>query len=650
MCDLLESIRGPEDLKKLPIDQLPKLAEQIRQRIIEVVSRNGGHLASNLGVVELTIALHYCLNLPSDRLVWDVGHQCYPHKLLTGRNERFETLRQAGGLSGFPNPAESEHDLFFVGHAGTAIPTAVGLAIADAKLGRKNRVVAVVGDASIVNGVAFEGLNQAGLLKRQFMVVLNDNSMGISPTQGSLAEYLAKFRTSHLYEEVKRKAKQVLEKVPLVGRSVYSALDHIKEGIKATLSPDQIFEKLGFIYVGPVDGHDVQHLIELIDLLKDVDHPVLLHVHTQKGRGCEWAQARPTEFHSPAPFEVRGNGKVEIKSSGKTFTEAFADALIDLARQDERIVALTAAMPDGTGLAKFAEHFPDRFFDVGIAESCLIDAAAGMCKAGLKPVVAIYSTFLQRAFDQVFQEVSLQGLPVVICIDRAGLVGSDGAVHHGFLDIAYLRGLPGLILMAPADEPELKAALRYAIQSDRPCAIRYPKDVIPPPLVEQAEPFEPPASVLLRPGDDATILAYGITAQYAAEAARRLSQQGLEVAVYNARFASPIDDEMLRAAFRTGRPVITVEDHSVAGGFGSAVLERADELGLHIDLALFRRLGIPARNFVPHGSRAWQLAKVGLDADGIVNAVLELLGKTGPRETQPNRRAGVTTQALGRLK
>ena len=351
MYDLLESIRGPEDLKKLPIDQLPKLAEQIRHRIIEVVSRNGGHLASNLGVVELTIALHYCLDLPSDRLVWDVGHQCYPHKLLTGRNERFETLRQAGGLSGFPSPAESEHDLFFVGHAGTAIPTAVGLAIADAKLGRKNRVVAVVGDASIVNGVAFEGLNQAGLLKRQFMVVLNDNSMGISPTQGSLAEYLAKFRTSHLYEEVKRKAKQVLEKVPLVGRSVYSALDHIKKGIKATLSADQIFEKLGFIYVGPVDGHDVQHLIELIDLLKDVDHPVLLHVHTQKGRGCEWAQARPTEFHSPAPFEVRGNGKVEIKSSGKTFTEAFADALIDLARQDERIVALTAAMPDGTGLA-----------------------------------------------------------------------------------------------------------------------------------------------------------------------------------------------------------------------------------------------------------------------------------------------------------
>jgi len=626
MSKLLDRINGPEDLRRLDVAEFSQLADEIRQRIIEVVGRHGGHLASNLGVVELTIALHYCLDLPADRLVWDVGHQCYPHKLLTGRNAAFETLRQAGGLSGFPSPAESEHDLFYVGHAGTAIPTAVGLALADQMQGRTNRTVAVVGDASIVNGVALEGLNQAGLLKRQFMVVLNDNSLGIAPTRGSLAEYLARFRVSYAYEEVKRKAKQVLTKVPLVGKSVYNALDHLKEGIKATIASNQIFEHLGFIYVGPIDGHDVEHLIELINAFKDVQHPVLLHVHTEKGRGCKWAEAEPTTFHSPAPFEVTDGGEVRIKpTNGKSFTQVFADALIEVARKDERIVALTAAMPDGTGLSRFAEVFPERCFDIGIAESCAVDVAAGMCKAGLKPVVAIYSTFMQRAFDQAFQEVSLQDLPVVFCMDRAGLVGGDGAVHHGFLDIAYLRSLPHMILMAPADEREMHEAMQLAVTCERPCAIRYPRDLVPGPLGDQRPPFELGRAWRLRQGRDVTILAYGVVATYALEAARMLLQRGIEATVYNARFARPLDDAMLRDAFESGRPVITVEDHSVAAGFGAAVLERAEELHLPVQTSKFRRLGIPADKYVPHGSRGWQLRQVGIDADGIVQAVLQLV-------------------------
>ncbi|MHC4065962.1 MAG: 1-deoxy-D-xylulose-5-phosphate synthase, partial [Planctomycetota bacterium] len=420
---LLDTIHGPDDVRALPQSQLPQLAEEIRRRIVDVVGARGGHLASNLGVTELTIALHRCFDFSVDRLLWDVGHQCYPHKLLTGRHARFETLRQAGGVSGFPDRSESQHDLFNVGHAGTAIPTAVGLARADEALGRSSRVVALVGDASIVNGVAFEGLNQAGTLERQFLVVLNDNEWGIAPTQGALAAHLAKFRTSTVYEDMKERTRRILARVPVVGKAMHDALAHLKEGIKATFSPHQIFEQLGFQYIGPIDGHDVDHLIEMLEILRTVHHPVLLHVHTKKGRGCDWATADPGKFHSPKPFHVE-NGKVTIVSGkGKSWTRAFVDSLIELADQDERIFALTAAMPDGTGLNRFAEVYPDRFLDGGIAESCTVDIAAGMARAGLRPVAAIYSTFLQRAFDQVFQEVVLQGLPVLFCLDRAGLVG-----------------------------------------------------------------------------------------------------------------------------------------------------------------------------------------------------------------------------------
>jgi 1-deoxy-D-xylulose-5-phosphate synthase len=671
MDRILPTIQSPADLKKLSSAELNHLSAEIRERIISVVSTNGGHLASNLGVVELTVALHRVFDFKHDRLLWDVGHQAYVHKLLTGRNARFDTLRKTGGISGFPNIEEGEYDLFNVGHAGTAIATATGMARGAAILGDKRRIVALVGDASIFNGVAFEGLNQAGTLRRQLLVVLNDNSMGIAPTQGGMAEHLAKFRISSLYKETKKRVKKYLPHLPLIGKVAFDALDHLKEGLKATVSPHQIFEQLGFVYVGPTDGHDVEHLIELLEALKDVGHPVLLHVHTQKGRGSEWASAEPAKFHSPKPFKVEGH-RVEFQRSGHSWTAAFSDALIKLAKKDNRIFALTAAMSDGTGLDAFQKVFPNRCLDAGIAESGTVAIAAGMCKAGLRPVVAAYSTFLQRAFDQIFQEVALQGLPVIFCMDRAGLVGGDGAVHHGFLDIAYLRGMPNMVLMAPGDGEEIGAALDLALKLSVPSGIRYPRDTVPEPLFgEGSPPFEIGRSVMLRDGPDATILAYGSTCGSALDAAEMLAAQGTEVRVINARFAKPIDREMVRDACGAGkyagkprkmaeglssgplteqpardeparwpggsfgqpRPVITVEEHSVSAGFGSAVLETAQQLGL--PTAHVTMLGMPADRFIAHGSRGGQLAECSLDATGIAAAVSEALERAAGPGVRP---------------
>ena len=646
---LLEQIDSPADLRALPMAELPALAEEIRRRVLEVVGRNGGHLTSNLGVTELTVALHRVFDFSQDRLLWDVGHQCYPHKLLTGRNERFDMLRKSGGPSGFPSPTESPFDLFDVGHAGTAIPTAVGMARADQLQGRDACVVVLVGDASIVNGVAFEGLNQAGTLERQFLVVLNDNEWGISPTQGAFAEFLARFRASDFYDDVKARTKRILPRLPLLGKPVFEMIAHLKEGIKATVSPDQIFEAMGLQYVGPVDGHDIRHLIGILEILKKAHRPVLLHVHTVKGNGCAWARAAPGKFHSPRPFVVE-SGKVTIKSRpGKSWTNAFVECLIELAETNDRIFALTAGMPDGTGLARFAQRFPNRWRDVGISESCTVDMAAGMCRAGLRPVVAIYSTFLQRAFDQVFQEVALQGLPVMFCLDRAGLVGGDGAVHHGFLDLAYLRGLPGMVLMAPIDEVELAQAMRLALTLDRPCAIRYPRDDVPA-SIPDCPRFELDKSRRLREGGAATLLCYGPTTTPALAAAGLLAENGVEVSVVNARFARPIDRAMVEEAFDAGGPVLTVEDHSVVGGFGSAVLETAQEMGMSGGRVL--RLGMPGDRFIAHGSRSEQLAECGIDATGIASAVEELLGievMAGPlqgRLAHPAIVSGQTASAL----
>jgi 1-deoxy-D-xylulose-5-phosphate synthase len=619
---LLNRIESPHQLRRLSEGELRNLARELRERIIKVVSANGGHLASNLGIAELTIALHHAFDFSRDRLLWDVGHQCYAHKLLTGRADAFETLRQTDGLSGFPAPSESEYDLFSTGHAGTAISTAMGLAWADEARGENRKTVAVVGDASIVNGLAFEGLNNAAMLKRQFLVVLNDNSMAIDVTRGGLARTLDRLRLTHTYSDFKHSTEQVLRHLPL-GAEISEALRHIKAGLRTTLHGAPVFESLGYAYFGPVDGHDVPELIRILRRIRDVDVPVLLHVHTEKGRGCQYAVEDPCRFHSPSAYTVQNGRAVFADKARPTWTKLFSDALLARAREDERIVAVTAAMPDGAGLAAFRDELPERYLDVGISESHAVAMAGGLAKAGLRPVVAVYSTFMQRAFDQVFQEASLQDLPVVLCMDRAGLVGSDGAVHHGFSDISILRTLPKVRLAAPADAAELDAALDWALGEDAPCAIRYPRDEVDEDLPGDCPPFEPGKGRTVREGDDATLLCYGVMTTPAIKAAEMLKRErGLDVAVINARFAKPLDVSLIARRLRTGKPLVTVEDHAAIGGFGSAVLEMAAQRGL--DASRVRILGLPDR-YIAHASRREQLTEAGLDPTHIAAAVWDLL-------------------------
>ncbi len=619
---ILDSIATPHQLRRLTDQQLRQLADELRQRIIEVVSTRGGHLASNLGVAELTIALHYVFDFTTDRLLWDVGHQCYAHKILTGRGEKFAKLRQADGLSGFPAPSESEYDLFATGHAGTAISTATGLAWADHAAGRDTRIVAVVGDASIVNGLSMEGLNNAALLRRQFLIVLNDNSMAIDKTSGALARVLDRVRMAGKYTDLKHSTENLLQHIPL-GGEIADALRKIKAGMKTTLHGGQVFEALGFEYYGPVDGHDVCRLIHVFQRLAKLDRPAVLHVHTVKGQGCQYAVEDPCRFHSPSAYTVE-EGKAVFKAKARpTWTQTFSDAMVGLGAANDKIVAITAAMPDGTGLVAFREKFPERYIDVGISESHAVAMSAGLAKTGLRPVVAIYSTFMQRAFDQIFQEVALQKLPVVFCMDRAGLVGSDGAVHHGFMDIAALRPLPGMILMAPADAAEMKASLQFALSQEYPAAIRYPRDEVPENLPGECPPFELGKARIVRKGDDATILCYGTMTEPALAAATLLqNDHGISAGVINARFAKPLDVTLLSRVISSGKPVVIVEDHAVAGGFGSAVLEMAAARGLNASNVLL--MGIPDR-FISHAGRLEQLVEVGLDATHIAGAVKDMI-------------------------
>lgn len=621
MAKLLESIQSPEDLKKLPLDKLPELAKEMREVIMQTVSTNGGHLAPNLGTVEIALALNVVFNFPKDRMLWDVGHQCYPHKLLTGRYKNFKTLRKAGGLSGFPSPSESPYDLFYVGHAGTAISTAVGLARADYLQNRDTKVVALVGDASIVNGLSFEGLNAAGTLKRQMLVILNDNSMSISEPQGAFANYLEHLRISHSYEDLKKRAQEWLNQIPY-GQKISEVATNVKQGIRNTIAPGHIFEDFGLKYFGPVDGHDLPALIEKLNELRDLNVPAVLHVKTVKGKGYEWACEDPTTFHSPKPFRVDGCRVTIEKGTGRSWTSAFADAMVNLAKKNDKVVGITAAMPDGTGMIKLKPQFPNRYFDTGICESHAMTMAAGMQKAGIKPVVAIYSTFLQRAFDQIFQEVCLQNLPVVICCDRAGLVGDDGAVHHGFCELSFLRSQPNMVLMAPSDEQDLVGALDFAVSLDCPSHLRYPRDNCPPKPLGENVKWEITATGgrarVLREGTDAWIVAYGALAWQSLQAAESLANEGLSVGVVDARFCKPVDGAMLDKLFAAGKPILTVEDHTTIGGFGSAVLEYA-QTKRH-DARLVTRLGLPDR-FIAHASRSAQLKEVGLDPVGIASSV-----------------------------
>jgi 1-deoxy-D-xylulose-5-phosphate synthase len=606
----------------------------MRARIVEGVSRNGGHLASNLGVVELTLALHYVYDFGAypagpDRLLFDVGHQSYAHKMLTGRAGQFQKLRKKGSVSGFPSPEESPFDLFSVGHAGTAISTAVGMARGDQALNRKNHVVALVGDSSIVNGMAFEGLNAAGTVNRQLLIILNDNGMSISHPQGAFAQYLERIRVSETYEQAKHFGKKIADELPSsVGHALAGAWHLVRDGIKGIVWAGQMFETLGIRYMGPVDGHDLPGLINTFAEIKDFQHPVLLHVKTVKGKGYDHAIKEPTKFHSPASFRVEGC-RVELnKGAGKSWTTAFADAMIGLAMKDSRVVALTAAMPDGTGLSKYEKSYPDRYFDTGICESHLMGMAAGMCKSGLRPFAAVYSTFTQRCYDQIWQEVVLNKQPVCICMDRAGFVGDDGAVHHGFMDQSFLRPLPGIVLMAPSDEAELNRSLRLALSLETASAIRYPRDNVPcenyektiaPALRPQAsQEWQVGKSRTLREGPDATLIVYGALVEHAMTAADELASENISVRVIDARFCKPIDADMLTRVLTPGHAVLTIEDHSLQNGFGSAVLEYA--VSHRLATKCLTRLGMPDR-LISHATRKEQLAETGLDAAGIASSV-----------------------------
>ncbi len=654
---LLESIKSPADLRKLPVDRLPEVAADIRKAICDQISRSGGHLAPNLGVVELTIAMHYVFDFAYDRLLFDVGHQCYPHKLLTGRLPMLANLRTSKGMSGFPEPAESPYDLFRVGHAGTGISTAVGMARGDTLNGeafdpetnpKGRRVVTLIGDASIVNGVAMEGLNGAGTLGRQFLVILNDNGMSISKPQGALAQYFDRVRLSHTYGEFKKQAKELLRKLP-GGEFVRDAYHRVGEATKAMIvdgahahgAPGPTggwFEHFGLVTVGPIDGHDLPTLIEFLAEARDFDRPMVLHVKTVKGKGFDFAETDSSTFHSPSPF-VREGCRVELRKEGRSFTSAFGDAMVDLMRRDEKVVAATAAMPDGTGISKVLPLFPDRAFDTGICESHAMDMMAGLAKTGFKPFFAVYSTFMQRAFDQCFQEASLQGLPVRLCMDRAGLVGGDGAVHHGFCDIALLRTLPNTAITAAIDEPSLLAALEFMrTYEDGLSAVRYPRDNVSPLVSERlgaCPPFELGRARCLTPDldvrsgarPDVAVLAFGTPAIDALRAADDLSGE-YRVAVYDARFAKPVDAELVRACYGAGLPVVTVEDHSIVGGFGAAVIEAAQQLGL--DASRTVRLGLPD-HWIIQDSRSKQLAEAGIDQAGIARGI-RLAAEMRPRD------------------
>jgi 1-deoxy-D-xylulose-5-phosphate synthase len=643
MAELLEQINSPDDLKELSVSQLNDLADEIRRFILSSVAQTGGHLASNLGVVELTLALHHVFDFKKDKLLWDVGHQCYTHKIITGRKDKFKLLRKADGISGFPNPAESEYDQFTVGHAGTAIATAIGMALGQEQQKENSKIVALVGDASIVNGVSFEALNNLGLVKSQLLIVLNDNSMAIDPTQGAVAKYFSKIRLSQTYEDLRKTTHNILEHMPVIGKTVDEAVERIKKGIRMALPASQMFESLNIPYFGPVDGHDIGPLMQLFKALADIEHPAILHVYTKKGQGFHPADSQPSRFHSTGPFKINNHKSgecVEVQTAPdngrQSFTNVFGKHLTELAEKDDKILAISSAMCDGTGLVEFRKKFGDRFYDVGIAESAAVDIAAGLARTGLKPVVCIYSTFLQRSFDQIFQEVALQNLPVVFCVDRAGVVGSDGPTHHGLFDIGYLRMMPNMVLTAPADEVETKLALEFALGLDKPVVIRYPKDFVPKEKSVRsacAKPFKLGKSVVAKKVKDSAIaiVSYGSVLMEALEAAEMLAKDGIAADVINARFAAPIDEKIIRLLDK-GKGIITVEDHTAACGFGSAVLELAaaktgggkQKVADSNKLNAIRVLGAP-RKFIKHDTRPVQLMEVGINAVKIAQTAKDML-------------------------
>lgn len=620
----IEKIKSPEDLKKLTMPELTELAGELRELIIERVAVNGGHLASNLGVIDLTIALHYVFNSPVDKIIWDVGHQSYTHKLLTGRLEGFPTIRQYEGISGFPKITESPHDAFGTGHSSTSISAALGIAEARDRKKEHFKVIPVIGDGALTAGLAFEGLNHAGHLKKDIIVILNDNEMSISPNVGALSAYLRRILMGDIYTKIKKETKSFLGRIPSVGESVLKIAQKAEETVKGFIVPGILFEELGFQYVGPVDGHRIDMMIETFKRFKDFPGPVLIHTITKKGKGYGPAEKYPGIFHGIGPFDIETG---ELRSSGKkSYSEIFGNFLVRLAKDDPRIVAITAAMTEGTGLGEFVNNFPKRFYDVGIAEPHAVTFAAGLATQGLKPVVAIYSTFLQRSYDEIIHDVCLQNLPVVFAIDRAGIVGEDGPTHNGAFDLSYLRHIPNLIVMAPKDGNELGQMLKTALSHDGPSAIRYPRgSVTDGQEAAEINSISLGKAEILREGKDILIIAIGSSVLPAVAAAEQIEKMGVSACVANARFIKPLDISLISKLAKEIKTILTVEENTVSGGFGSAVLEELNKAG--VDGLKIKILGIPDR-FIEQGTQSILRKKLGLDAEGIAKEALALVDET----------------------
>lgn len=621
--NILETINSPADVKALSLDELKQLAEEIRQFLISVISKTGGHLAPNLGVVELSLALHRVFSTPEDKIVFDVGHQSYIHKIITGRREQFPTLRQYGGLSGFPKRSESEHDAFGTGHSSTSISAALGMAVARDLQGKDYNVVAVIGDGSMTGGMAFEALNNAGTLHKKMIVVLNDNEMSISKNVGAMSEYLYQLRTGETYNKIKHDIEGWLKNMEF-GTDVLKAIRRLKGSVKYLMVPTSIFEELGFTYLGPVDGHDLQGLTEVLQAAKKIDGPVLVHVLTKKGKGYKPAEESPNKFHGTGPFEIATGKKIANPNAPITYTEVFGKTLTELANEDKEIIGITAAMPDGTGISTFAKAHPERFFDVGIAEQHAVTSAAGAAAAGMKPVAAIYSTFLQRAYDSVLHDICMQKLHVTLCLDRAGLVGDDGYTHHGVFDYAYLRSMPEMTIMAPKDENELRHMLKTAVDYDGPVSVRYPRGSgVGVEINEPMHSLPIGKAEVLREGKDVCLWAIGSMVQSALQVAAKLAEQGISAGVVNMRFAKPLDKELLLAHAAQYGKIVTLEEGALQGGVGSAVLETLNEAQI-LQQCRVLTLGIPDE-FVLHGDKKLLMKDLGLDVDAIVAKTIAMV-------------------------
>ncbi len=625
---LLESINSPADLKRLPRAKLPELAAEIRRLIVEVVSQTGGHLAPSLGAVDLAIAIHYVFDVPRDRLIWDVGHQAYAHKILTGRRESFRTLRRHGGLSGFTRRSESPFDAFTTGHSSTSISAAYGMACANFLKQEDARVIAVIGDGSMTAGMAYEGLNQAGgTPKRDLIVILNDNEMSISRNVGALSSFLSRTFSAKKLQELRKELGFFFRKLPRIGEDVYQLAKRTEESFKAFVTPGMLFEAFNFEYFGPINGHKIDHLIDILNNVKYIKEPVLLHVTTRKGKGYPPAEKNPVHFHGCGCFEVETGECAVCAPSAPTYTEVFGQTLVELAADDPRVVAVTAAMPEGTGLSNFALRFPERFFDVGIAEQHAVTFAAGLAVEGFRPVVAVYSTFLQRAYDQLLHDVCMERLPVVFALDRGGIVGEDGATHQGLFDYSFLRSMPNMVVMAPKDENELRRMLAAALAHDGPIAVRYPRGAGEGVELQRESAALPIGKAeLLKDGGDVAILAIGRGVPEALNAYQRLSEHGIRAAVVNCRFVKPLDADLITEIARRVPRLITVEENVLQGGFGSAVLELLSDEGL--TQTAVERIGVPDC-FVEHGPPQVLRSKYGLDAAAIVKAVDRLLRRNG---------------------